>query len=199
MNGSLQAHRVETTLTLDGTLTLEHLPFRAGEEVEVIVLPQAAALPRSRYPLRGTPVDYQGPKTSVLPRDCSTRKPSAGRIRVIMNIWRIMAHHQHPAKMAEWSRHNGVIATGWGGAGDLRDKHFGSERELSRQIATTHPNSSVSNYVNGGGSLWRLYHEMKQGDLVIMSASGPAGVHNARDRGLLLRQQRPVKFLRTPA
>ena len=64
MNASLQAHRVETTLTQDGTLTLDHLPFRAGEGVEVIVLPHAT-LPRNRYPLRGTPVDYQGPAEPV--------------------------------------------------------------------------------------------------------------------------------------
>ena len=60
MNASLQAHRVETTLTHDGTLTLDHLPFRAGEGVEVIVLPHTASPPQNRYPLRGTPIDYQG-------------------------------------------------------------------------------------------------------------------------------------------
>ena len=64
MTASLQAHRVEMTLTQDGTLTLDHLPFRAGEGVEVIVLPHAAP-PRNHYPLRGTPVDYQGPTEPV--------------------------------------------------------------------------------------------------------------------------------------
>ncbi len=39
MKASLQAHRIETTLTQNGTLTLDHLPFQAGEAVEVIVLP----------------------------------------------------------------------------------------------------------------------------------------------------------------
>ena len=65
MNASLQAHRVETTLTQDGTLTLEHLPFQAGETVEVIVLPHAAPASQTPYSLRGTPVDYQGPTDPV--------------------------------------------------------------------------------------------------------------------------------------
>ena len=46
----MQAYRVETTLTQDGTLTLRNLPFRAGEAVEVIILvppPVALGLPHS--------------------------------------------------------------------------------------------------------------------------------------------------------
>ena len=42
MTATLQAHRVETTLTQDGTLTLDHLPFQAGEAVEIIILPHSA-------------------------------------------------------------------------------------------------------------------------------------------------------------
>lgn len=89
-----------------------------------------------------------------------------------MNIWRLIAHHQRPAEMAEWSRRQGVIAIGWDGMKDLRNQRFGNETELKRLTAHTHPGSSVSNCVNGGCSLWRLYSEMKKGDLVIVSASG---------------------------
>ena len=64
MTAQLQAHRIETTLTQDGTLTLDHLPFHAGEAVEVIVLPhpdaaQAERPGQSRYPLRGIPIHYE--------------------------------------------------------------------------------------------------------------------------------------------
>lgn len=69
MNASLQAHRIETELTQDGTLTLDHLPFRAGEAVEVIVLPSAITAPSDRYPLRGTVVDYQRPTEPVSEQD----------------------------------------------------------------------------------------------------------------------------------
>lgn len=35
------AHRTETVLLEDGKLSLDNLPFRAGQAVEVIVLPAA--------------------------------------------------------------------------------------------------------------------------------------------------------------
>jgi hypothetical protein len=60
------AHRIETTLQQDGTLTLEHLPFRAGQSVEVIILPQPrAAQAENPYPLRGTPIRYERPTEPV--------------------------------------------------------------------------------------------------------------------------------------
>lgn len=62
MDTSLQAHRIETTPTQDGTLTLDHLPFQAGEAVEVIIVPHAPALQgTNRYPLRGMPIHYERP------------------------------------------------------------------------------------------------------------------------------------------
>lgn len=36
------AHRIETTLTEDRKLTLDNLPFRVGDTVEVIVLERGA-------------------------------------------------------------------------------------------------------------------------------------------------------------
>lgn len=54
------AHRVEAVLRQDGTLTLDRLPFRAGQAVEVVIVPRAA--PGSAgEPLRGTPVRYDRP------------------------------------------------------------------------------------------------------------------------------------------
>ncbi len=32
-------HRIEVVLSADGKLLLDHLPFRAGQTVEVVVLP----------------------------------------------------------------------------------------------------------------------------------------------------------------
>ena len=65
------AHRVEATLQQDGTLTLEQLPFRAGQAVEVILIPQpaTAGLPANPYPLRGTPFRYDRPTESVAEED----------------------------------------------------------------------------------------------------------------------------------
>ena len=60
MDTTLPAHRVETILQQDGTLTLDHLPFRAGQGVEVIILLQArAGQPGNPYPLRGVPFHFE--------------------------------------------------------------------------------------------------------------------------------------------
>ncbi len=70
MNVSLQAHRIETTLTKNGTLTLDHLPFQAGETVEVIVFPNALPpISPNPYSLRGIPVQYQEPMKPVAQED----------------------------------------------------------------------------------------------------------------------------------
>lgn len=70
MSTPLQAHRIETTLTQDGTLALDSLPFQAGETVEVIVLLKSAARPPgARYPLRGTVIEYHAPFESVAESD----------------------------------------------------------------------------------------------------------------------------------
>ena len=62
MNASIQAHRIEITLTQNGTLTLDHLPFQAGEAVEVIVMPHSLTpVSQDRYSLRGAPLDYEEP------------------------------------------------------------------------------------------------------------------------------------------
>lgn len=64
------AHRVETTLQQDGKLSLDNLPFHAGEAVEIIIL---AAQPRAqqtnRYPLRGTIIHYDRPFEPVAQDD----------------------------------------------------------------------------------------------------------------------------------
>ena len=60
------AHRVETTLNQDGTLTLDNLPFHAGEAVEIIILSQAANVHHQKhYSLRGTAVRYDRPTELV--------------------------------------------------------------------------------------------------------------------------------------
>lgn len=59
---TLPAHRVEATLQRDGTLTLDRLPFQAGQAVEVIILPVAKKVAGADpYPLRGVPIQYERP------------------------------------------------------------------------------------------------------------------------------------------
>ena len=65
-----QAYRVRSLVSENGGLRLENLPFRPGEEVEVIVLAEEAAVsPGPSYPLRGTPMTYHDPTSPVAESD----------------------------------------------------------------------------------------------------------------------------------
>lgn len=66
----MQAYRIETTLTKDGSLTLVDLPFGAGDTVKVTIVAQrvTAAAP-DHYPLRGTPVQFVDPTEPVAESD----------------------------------------------------------------------------------------------------------------------------------
>jgi hypothetical protein len=68
------AHRIEVVLSEDGKLSLDNLPFRAGQAVEVIVLP---AVPRSApggHPLQGTVLRYDQPTDPVAVGDWEALK-----------------------------------------------------------------------------------------------------------------------------
>ncbi len=67
--------QIETTLEKDGILTLENLPFRAGDVVEVTVRAKAdTAGPERRLTLRGTPVSYVAPFEPVAADDWESAK-----------------------------------------------------------------------------------------------------------------------------
>ncbi|WP_414755159.1 hypothetical protein [Anabaena sp. CCY 9910] len=58
----MKAHRIETTLTEDGTLIIKDLPFQAGEAVEIIILENSSQPSDSNpYPLRGKVIHYDDP------------------------------------------------------------------------------------------------------------------------------------------
>jgi hypothetical protein len=62
------AHRIEAVLSEDGKLLLDHLPFQAGQAVEVIVLPAARPAPPADS-LRGTVLHYDQPTAPVAEAD----------------------------------------------------------------------------------------------------------------------------------
>lgn len=78
----MNAHRIETVLTEDGTLTLRGLPFHAGDTVEVIILESRTSQheasthsPDSNpYPLRGTVIRYDEPTEPVALEDWEALK-----------------------------------------------------------------------------------------------------------------------------
>lgn len=66
----MEAYRIETTLTEDGTVTLKSIPFKAGERVEVLVLPATErATGRGHERLRGLVSRYDDPCEPVTSPD----------------------------------------------------------------------------------------------------------------------------------
>jgi hypothetical protein len=66
----MYAHRIKITLTEDGTITLDKLPFQTGDEVEIIILASPHASPgKDPYPLRGKPVQYDQPTEPIAEAD----------------------------------------------------------------------------------------------------------------------------------
>lgn len=66
----MDRYRTEATIETQGELHLSELPFRSGDEVDVIVVkrrPRASS--KSRYPLRGREVRLDRPFDSVAEED----------------------------------------------------------------------------------------------------------------------------------
>jgi hypothetical protein len=67
----MNAHKIAATLTQDGTLVLQGLPFQAGDRVEVVILEQSQTpvetqSPAANYPLQGKqPYRYDEPTEPV--------------------------------------------------------------------------------------------------------------------------------------
>jgi hypothetical protein len=64
----IPAYRIEAVLSEDGKLLLDHLPFRAGQAVEVIVLPVTRPAAAGR-PLQGSVLRYDRPTDPVAEAD----------------------------------------------------------------------------------------------------------------------------------
>jgi len=70
----IPAHRVDAVLTQDGKLSLDNLPFRAGQAVEVIVLPAASPGASAAGRLRGMVLRYDQPTAPAAETDWDALK-----------------------------------------------------------------------------------------------------------------------------
>jgi hypothetical protein len=69
----MQAHRTKAVVSENGSLILENLPFPAGKPVEVVVFPANNQPSRGeRYPLRGSPIQFDDPTSPVDESDWET-------------------------------------------------------------------------------------------------------------------------------
>ena len=66
----MNTYRVDTTLKEDGTITLNNLPFQAGDSVEIVIVPRSAHLNKNgQHPLRGKVIHYHNPIDPVAEAD----------------------------------------------------------------------------------------------------------------------------------
>jgi len=65
----VDAVRIQTTVDERGEVHLTKLPFRAGEPVEVTVIPSPARQRENEFPLRGVPIEYDRPTDPVAEED----------------------------------------------------------------------------------------------------------------------------------
>ena len=64
---SMNAHRIETALTENGKLSLQNLPFKRGDEVEIIIIQKSSSQTSSNlHPLKGTVIRYDDPFEPVV-------------------------------------------------------------------------------------------------------------------------------------
>lgn len=66
----MQAYVYECTMTTNRVLTLDNLPFTAGEQIEVILIRRPDVQRQNdRYPFRGKPLTYHEPTEPVADDD----------------------------------------------------------------------------------------------------------------------------------
>jgi hypothetical protein len=58
----MNSHRIKTALTENGKLSLQNLPFKKGDEVDIIILQQnSSTINPDAYSLKGTVIHYEDP------------------------------------------------------------------------------------------------------------------------------------------
>jgi hypothetical protein len=66
---SMSVHILQTVIPSTGSLVLDHLPFAAGEAVQVMIVPSTAPKQTTSRPLAGLPLTYLEPFEPVAGND----------------------------------------------------------------------------------------------------------------------------------
>ena len=67
----MNSHRIKTALTENGKLSLQNLPFKKGDEIEIIILQQSTSTTKSDVDsLKDTVVNYSDPfEPAIFPEE----------------------------------------------------------------------------------------------------------------------------------
>lgn len=88
----------------------------------------------------------------------------------ILNIWRLIAHHEKATEAVELMTKRNRIAIGWPESGNLHSLNPETQSDIRHSILST--NAELPNATSGGASLWRFYKRLQMGDHVIVNANG---------------------------
>lgn len=87
-----------------------------------------------------------------------------------MNVWRlIITHKSDPKPMLDWAKKNGRVAIGWGLIGDIAEKGYTSQKDISDAINSIVEYHKLNNAGHGGASLYNFCYNVQYGDLVILT------------------------------
>lgn len=103
-----------------------------------------------------------------------------------MKVWRLISHHEdeHKEAVLRWAVTSGRLALGWGEIGDLALHQHTSPDSIRDLITRTYPGSKNANC--GGQSLWDLWRNVNNDDLVILGTG--------RRRSAVMRVIGPYEF-----
>ncbi len=65
----MKAYRINTAVDADGTVQLNALPFRKGEQVEIIILPRTGQTKLKTSSIQGKVMEYSDPTAPVAEDD----------------------------------------------------------------------------------------------------------------------------------
>lgn len=84
-------------------------------------------------------------------------------------VWRLVTHHENREALLQWSKANGVISIGWSRIGAIDP--LDSVEDITARVKRTYEAEGIPlpNWPFSGRQLHAFYHDMKVGDLVILS------------------------------
>ena len=67
----MNSHRIKTAITENGKLSLQNLPFKKGDEVEIVIRRQKTeTMDSEAFPLQGTVLRYEDPfEPAIFPEE----------------------------------------------------------------------------------------------------------------------------------
>ncbi len=84
-------------------------------------------------------------------------------------VWRLVTHHERKGALLDWCKTVGAVSIGWSRIGEVDPKDSPDTIRLKVKAAYAADGIPLPNWAVSGKQLYAFVHEMKPGDLVILS------------------------------